>query len=156
MTNLDELNRWIDEAQDTVKFLQREINGIKSESQQKLKNMEKSLNWYSEEMRGLHQLQKFKTQVKEDMEGYLLKCVSKLPQFQKAVKTLEEGGDCKLNLELKMKQKELPLELKIDGRGTITREIQGTNNDEITREKVEESLKTKSIVKDKDGIRYEE
>jgi hypothetical protein len=78
------------------------------------------------------------------------------PQFKGAVKSLEEGKDVKMNMEVKMKNKDIPLEIVHNGRGEMTREVVSTLQDKEISEKVEERLKTKSFTKDKDGIHYDE
>jgi hypothetical protein len=152
---IKEVDNWIDEVQGTITFLQKELQNIKKENDQRLKQMQSSLNYHVDELRGYHKLLQAKTQVKENIGDYLLKQVSMSPQFKRAVKALEDGKDVKMNLELKMKQKELPMEIVHDGRGTMTREFEGTLQDQVTRERVDERLKTKDFVKDKDGITYE-
>ena len=151
-----ELNKWIDSIEDNVKFLQKELKGIKQENDKKLKEMQSSLNYKVDEIRGLHQLQQSKTVIKEDVGGYLLKQVSMSPQFKNAVKALEDGKDVKMNMEVKMKNKDIPLEIVHNGRGEMTREVVSTLQDKEISEKVEERLKTKSFTKDKDGIHYDE
>lgn len=150
-----EINNWINEVQGTITFLEKELQNIKKENDQKLKQMQSSLNYHVDELRGYHKLLQAKTQVKTDVSNYLLDRIKMLPQFKKAVKNLEDGGDVKINLELKMKQKELPLEIVHDGKGTMTKEFESTLDDQVIREKVEEKLRVKDFVKDKDGITYE-
>jgi molybdate-binding protein len=151
-----ELNKWIDAIEDNVKFLQKELKGIKQENDKKLKEMQSSLNYHVDEIRGYHQLQQSQTKVKEDVSGYLVKQISMLPQFKKAVKSLETGADVKLNMELKLMAEEVPLVIRKEMKGTWTKEFESKLNDEVSEKKVEENLKTKSISKDKDGYTYEE
>jgi len=150
-----EINNWINEIQGTITFLQKELQNIRNDNNEKLKQMQSILNYHVDELRGYHKLQQAKTQVKTDVSSYLMDRIRMSPQFKKAVKGLDEGKDVKLNLELKMKQKELPMEIVHDGRGTMTREFEGTLQDNVIRELVDEKLKCKDFVKDKDGITYE-
>jgi hypothetical protein len=150
-----EVNNWITTIEDDIRFLQKEIRGIREENTKKLKEMQSSLNYHVDEIRGLHQLEQAKTKVKEDIGGYLLKQVAMSPQFKNAVKALEDGKDVKMNMEVKMKNKDIPLEIIHNGRGEMTREVVSTLEDQEIRDRIEQKLKTKDFVKDKDGITYE-
>jgi len=68
---------------------------------------------------------------------------------------LEAGKNVKLDLELKMKNKELPLYIRHEPFGVMTKDFEGTMQDDIVREKVEERLKVKDKVVDKNGYSYE-
>jgi len=151
-----ELNKWIDAIEDNVKFLQKELKGIKQENDKKLKEMQSSLNYKVDEIRGLHQLAQAKTQVKPDVSSYVLKQVSMSPQFRQGVKSLEDGKDVKMSLEIEMSAKELPLMIRKEMKGVWTKEFESKLNDEDIEKKVEEKLKIKSISKDKDGYSYDE
>lgn len=151
-----ELNKWIDAIEDNVKFLQKELKGIKQENDKKLKDMQSSLNYKVDEIRGLHQLTQAKTQVKPDVSSYVLKQVSMSPQFRQGVKSLEDGKDVKMSLEVKMSAKELPLMIRKEMKGVWTKEFESKLNDEDIEKKVEEKLKIKSISKDKDGYSYDD
>jgi hypothetical protein len=153
--DIKELNKWIDGVQDNINFLQREIQGIKAENDKKLKTMQSSLNYHLDEIKGMHELQKSKIIVKPSIESYLLKKIEMSPQFKEGVKKLENGENVDMTLGVKMKNKELPLELKRDGVGNWTKEIESTLDDEVLRDRVEEHLKGKDFVKDNDGFHAE-
>jgi len=153
----EDLKEWINTIEGDIKFLRQEINKIALQNQEKMKTLSNGINRYKDELSGQYKEMEAKTKVKVDVKDVLLQQIEKSSQFQTATKQLENGGDINLTLGVKMKQKELPLELQRDGKGTITREFQSTShNDDSTREKVEESIKTKHIVKDKNGYSFEE
>jgi hypothetical protein len=152
---IKEVDNWINEVQGTITFLQKELQNIRKENNEKLKQMQSSLNYHVDELRGYHKLLQAKTQVKTDVSSYLLGRIKMSPQFKSAVKGLEAGKNVKLDLELKMKNKELPLYIRHEPFGVMTKDFEGTMQDDIVREKVEERLKVKDKVVDKNGYSYE-
>jgi hypothetical protein len=150
-----ELTTYINAIQDDIAFLQREIKNIKLDQEKKLKSMETGLNRFREEQSGLYKLQNPKTKVKPDIEGYVVEKIKMLPQFREGIKKLESGENVDITLGVKMKSKELPLQLRKEPGGSYTKEFESDLKDADLEERVEERLKTKEFVKDKDGIHYE-
>jgi hypothetical protein len=150
-----ELNKFLAETEKTIAYLQQEIKDIRVEDDKKLKTMQSSLNYHLDQIKGLHEKQLSKTQVKPDIKCLLLKQVEMSPSFQKALTTLESGGNVNVKLGVKMTQKQIPLEIRKDGLGTWTKDFDSEFHDQEIAEKVEEKLKTKDFVKDKDGFHAE-
>lgn len=153
---IKEVDKWINEVQSIIMFLQREIKNLKLENKKNLMSMQKSLNYKMDEMKGLHAMQQPKTQIKVDISGYLLNKIKMSPEFNSAVKGLEEGKNVVFNMEMKLMKKHLPLYLRHEPFGVTTKEIETDGfEDEEIRERVEAKLKKRDKVIDKDGFSYE-
>lgn len=148
---IDEVSKWVDTVSDTIQFLQKELKDIKSENAEKLKNMQVSLNTQLAVTRGEFKMLESKTVVKNSVEDYLLMKIRSSPQFLKAVKHLEEGDDADLQLRLNVKKKQLPLYIRHEPMGTMTKEFDGNVEDTESKEKVEKRMKLKDRLTTTDG-----
>jgi hypothetical protein len=157
--DIKEVTKWAEEVEVDIDFLRDAIQNIKLENAEKLKKLSEGVQYYKDELHGLHELQQRKTVAVTDISTYLLKQISESPKFKACVKKLQDGEDVSLNLTLKKRYRELPLELTKTGiKGEVTRNFESRDDVEL-QEKVEKRLKTKQRVKVSEmtgGFTYEE
>lgn len=146
--DIKEVSNWAEEVELDIKFLRDQINNIRSQNEEKLKQLSQGVSYYKDELNGLHKLQESKCVAVTDISTYLLKQIANTPRFKECVKRLEDGENIELKVNLRKKYAELPLEILPTGiKGELTKSVEGLRDDIELRERVEKRLKTKEKVK---------